>query len=220
MRLALAIAVAAAAVPTSSGRAASSPYAPADTTRTQERPVSITVDRENGHAPVVRIGPILADRELESAAASGLPIRVRIRVELWKDRWFDELIATSNQAIIVVHEPIGNQYFVRSMPARSGSVRSASFADVRHVVETEFRPPIRPPGRGRFYYTVSLQIETLSVSDLEELERWLQGELQPAVSGDRSIAGAVGQGAKRLMLRVLDLPERRYDARTGRFTVN
>jgi hypothetical protein len=27
----------------------------------------------------------------------------------------------------------------------------------------------------------------------------------------------VGQGAKRLLLRILDLPERRYEARTGRF---
>ena len=41
---------------------------------------------------------------------------------------------------------------------------------------------------------------------LEELERWLQGELQPAVSGQRSVPAALGQGAKRLMLRLLDLP--------------
>jgi hypothetical protein len=33
------------------------------------------------------------------------------------------------------------------------------------------------------------------------------------------VPGAVGQGAKRLMLRILDLPERRYYARTGRFRV-
>jgi hypothetical protein len=77
-----------------------------------------------------------------------------------------------------------------------------------------------PRGSGQYYYTVTLQIETLSVSDLDELEHWLQGELQPAVSGQRSVPGAIGQGAKRLMLRILDLPERRYDARTGRFRIS
>jgi hypothetical protein len=60
-------------------------------------------------------------------------------------------------------------------------------------------------------------VETLSMSDLDELERWLHGELGPAVAGQRSVPGAVGQGAKRLMLRWLDLPHRRVDARSERF---
>ena len=78
---------------------------------------------------------------------------------------------------------------------------------------------LRPSRRGRYYYTGALDIETLSLSDLEELERWLKGELQPAVSGDRSIPGALGQGARRLFIRVLSLPERRLEARSDRFRV-
>jgi hypothetical protein len=62
-----------------------------------------------------------------------------------------------------------------------------------------------------------MEIETLSLSDLEELERWLQGELQPAVSGKRSVPGAVGQGAKRIMIRMLGLPTRRLEAKTEKF---
>ena len=78
---------------------------------------------------------------------------------------------------------------------------------------------MRPRTPGRYYYTATLELETLSLSDLEELERWLQGELQPAVTGDRSIPGAVGQGAKRLMIRLLGLPARRLEGRSGKFEV-
>lgn len=185
----------------------------------QQRPLIVIVDTANDYRPVIRVGPVLADRELERAAASGLPLRVRVRVELWRDRLFDQLVDTTSWSTVLVHEPIGEQFFVRSLPAERGSRRASTFASARLAVESEYLLSMHPTREGTYYYTVSLQIETLSVSDLEELERWLQGELQPAVSGQRSVPGAVGQGAKRLMLRILDLPERRFDARTRRFRV-
>jgi hypothetical protein len=187
--------------------------------RHQQRPVSITFDPANGYGAIVHVGPVLADSELEDAATSGLPLRVRVRVELWKDRMFDQLVDTTSWSTVVAHEPIGDQFFVRSLPVTRGLRRASSFESARQAVETDYPLDMRPRSAGQYYYTVSHQIETLSISDLEELERWLQGELQPAVSGQRSVPGAVGQGAKRLMLRILDLPERRYDARTGRFRV-
>jgi hypothetical protein len=191
-----------------------------DSTAVQERPLTVIADAANGYRPVIRVGPVLADSELERAATSGLPLRVRVRVEMWRDRFFDQLVDTTSWSTVIVHEPISEQFFVRSLPATRGSRRASSFASARQAVESEYLLSMSPPSPCRYYYTVSLQIETLSVSDLEELERWLQGELQPAVSGQRSVPGAIGQGAKRLLLRMLDLPERRYEARTGRFRID
>ncbi|HEX7050775.1 MAG TPA: hypothetical protein VF188_11275, partial [Longimicrobiales bacterium] len=76
-----------------------------------------------------------------------------------------------------------------------------------------------PVRSGRYYYTATLELETLSLSDLEELERWLEGELEPAVSGEGSVPGALGQGMKRLLIRVLGLPARTFEARSEMFRI-
>lgn len=196
---------------------------PADTggVRQQERrPLAVSVDPGGAYRPIVHVGPVLSGGDMEQAAVSGLPIRMRVRVELWKDRLFDQLVDTLSWSTVIVYEPIGEQFFVRSLPSPRGARRFGSFAAARQSIESDYPLTMRPGDEGRFYYTVSLQIETLQVSDLDELERWLQGELQPAVTGERSVPGAIGQGAKRLMLRLLDLPARRYEARTERFRVS
>ena len=167
--------------------------------------------------PLVRVGDILDDDALRNAVGSGLPIRVRVRVELWRDRWIDALESSRSWNVVLLYEPLSRSYVVRDESAVDSAGRYPTYESARSAIERSYTPALRPAGEGRYYYTATLQLETLSLSDLEELERWLQGELGPAVSGDRSIAGAVGQGAKRLMIRLLGLPSRRVDARSERF---
>jgi hypothetical protein len=183
----------------------------------QEPLLSIRHDPSNAFRPVLRIGPVLGEPQLERAARSGVPVRVRVRVELWRDRFIDQLVDTAGWSTVIVYEPIGEQFFVRSLPAGGGARRFGTFDAARGVLERDQLLGMQPDQPGRYYYTTSLQVETLSLSDIEELERWLQGELQPAVSGQRSVPAALGQGARRLMLRFLDLPQRRVDARSERF---
>lgn len=185
----------------------------------QEPSLAIRPLADSAYRPVVRVERVLADDALEEAARSGLPLRVRIRVELWKDGWIDDLVAQDAHSAVLVFEPLAAEYLVRSNPGPSTPLHFPTYAAARRAVEREFILPMRPRSPGRYYYTATLELETLSLSDLEELERWLQGELQPAVTGDRSIPGAVGQGAKRLMIRLLGLPARRLEGRSGKFEV-
>ena len=194
-----------------------SPLAPAIGPPEQEGQVTITFDAAAAYRPVLSVGPVLRGREIEHAARSGLPVRVRMKVELWKDRFLDQLVDSTSWMVVIAFEPIGEQFFVRSHPGAGGARRYPSFVDARRMVESDYPLKLQPRERGRYYYTATVQIERLSISDLEELERWLQGELQPAVRGQRSLPNALGQGAKRLMLRLLDMPTRRYDTRSGRF---
>ena len=47
--------------------------------------------------------------------------------------------------------------------------------------------PLKPREQGRYYYLGQVQVETLSLTDLEELQRWLHGDLAPAVKGDQTM---------------------------------
>jgi hypothetical protein len=180
--------------------------------------LTVAADPSAGHRGVLRVRDILADDELADAVRSGLPLRVRFKVELWRDAMFDDLVSTEQWTAVLTYDALSQQYILRTR----SDARARVFADfnaARSVIESAYAVSLRPTKQGRYYYTGSADIETLSLSDLEELERWLKGELQPAVSGDRSIPGALGQGARRLFIRVLSLPERRLEARSDRFRV-
>jgi hypothetical protein len=57
----------------------------------------------------------------------------------------------------------------------------------------------------------------LSVSDLDEVERWLKGDLGPAVHGEKSPGSALGQGAKTLITKLLGGQDKHYVARSKVF---
>jgi Domain of unknown function (DUF4390) len=177
----------------------------------------LAVDVEAGSRPLLKLAGLLADKELQRVVESGLPLRVNVRIELWRDRVFDELKQSIRWNAVLAYEPLARQYIVRTQGDKAPDRKLNTYADARAALENGRPFPLKPSEKGRYYYTATVDIETLSLSDLEELERWLRGELGPAVTGDRSVPGAIGEGAKRLMIRVLDLPTRSVELKTGHF---
>jgi len=93
-----------------------------------------------------------------------------------------------------------------------------SYDAADNAVEAPYRPGISLPRRGqRGYYNLLLDVETLSLSDLDEVNRWLKGELKPAVSGKKNPGTALGRGVRTLVVRLLGGEKRHYEARTGTF---
>ena len=81
-----------------------------------------------------------------------------------------------------------------------------------------YRAVIAPPPAGeRSYYVLRVEVRMVSVTDLHELERWLRGELRPAVRGRRNPGTAIERGAGRLLVKLLGGETRRYAARSERF---
>lgn len=178
----------------------------------QTTPLAVAV--EEG-APAVAVGAVLADETLEEAVRSGLPLRMRFRVELWRDQLFDDLVQQSAWTAVLAFEPLERRFLVGT----DSLATLGSYQEARRALEAVYRPAMTPLRPGRHYYLAFLEIETLSLSDLDELEQWLRGELEPAVRGRGSITGALGTGLKRALIRVLDLPARRYQARSEPFRV-
>lgn len=189
----------------------------AQTTSQERTAPSLKVDVTAGYRPILRFGDLLNDRELSDAVHSGLPVRLRVRVELWRDRMIDALEQAQSWSAVLLYDPLDREYTVRTR-GNPGTERTFTALDpARRALEGPPTVILRPRRTGSYYYTATIEVETLSLSDLQELERWLQGELQPAVSGDRSVPGAVGEGAKRLLIRVLGLPARTVDLKTPGF---
>lgn len=182
------------------------------------RPLHLEVDPST-YALSFRLGASVADPRLEQVLSSGLPLRLTVRAELWRDRFVDGLADQESWRAVLVYEPLEGRYRLRisSSPAAERSFRSLEEAGaaLQHPVRLRLRPE-RP---GRYYYLATLEVETLSLSDLEELRRWLRGELGPAVSGEREPESALATGLQRLLIRVLGLPNRRFEVRTATFQV-
>ena len=183
----------------------------------QEGPVTLEVEEGTGVLNV-RLGSVLDDGGLRRALHSGLPLRIRVQVELWKDRFLDSQRGRADWRATVVYDPLARNYRVETSTDRT--VRALpSLEEVGRVLSLSFGVPLRPTEEGRFYYLGVLEVETLSLSDLEELQRWLRGDLAPAVAGEEEVENAMERGVRRLVVRVLGLPARRYRVRTETFEV-
>ena len=195
----------------------------------QPRAVSLTVGlspdtaRTGRRDPLIRAQYLLADPRLTSMLGSGFPLRMHYRVELWRSRsgWFDAFERAVEWDVVVRHEPLLDQYAVNTiMPGRTRENRYTGLATLSQALDgVAFQIAFRVTERGDYYYNTSLQVSTLSDSDLDELERFLRGELGPAASEGRDFGDAVGRGATRLLLKLAGLPSVRVEGRSGRFTV-
>ena len=103
--------------------------------------------------------------------------------------------------------------------APAGAVhRYATPGALAAALGLSYRIKVTPTQQGTYYYVGSLEVTTLSDSDLDELERFFRGELQ-AVPDSQISGTTVGRGARRLMLRLAGLPSLKLTGRSDRFEV-
>ncbi|HEY8850735.1 MAG TPA: hypothetical protein VIM36_01030 [Gemmatimonadaceae bacterium] len=186
--------------------------------------IDVVLPTENAWAeepPAVSSSGLLADGSMRDLLSNGFPARLHYRLERWTSgRWFDDLKATFEWDVIVKYDVLGKKYqVVRVVNKKVASLGEFSGTDeAENAAESPYRPAIQLPKKGeRGYYNLLLDVETLSLSDLDEVERWLRGELKPAVSGKKNPGTALGRGVRTLVVRLLGGEKRHYEARTGKF---
>jgi len=182
-----------------------------------DTPVTISAAPEGGELQI-HIAGLFDEPGLSRALHSGLPLRIQIDAELWKDGFFDSQKGRAEWRATVLFDPLEQRYRVATA---SGTVELPvdSIAAVREALQRSFSMPLKPREQGRYYYLGQVQVETLSLTDLEELQRWLHGDLAPAVKGDQTMETAMGRGVRRMLVRMLGLPARRFKVRTPTFEV-
>lgn len=166
--------------------------------------------------PTVTTTNLFGDADMRDLVRSGFPASLRFRLELWRvGGLFNDLEGQREWELIVQYDPSAQRYrVVQRQGSRLDDLGSfATLSTAQAVLERPTRILLAPEREGsRYYYNFTLTIEALSVSDMDQLERWLRG-----VRGGTA-ASAFGSGMRTLMLRMLGGEKRVYDRRSVTFT--
>ncbi len=174
----------------------------------------------SSEGPLARVYGVVEERELRELLQHGFPLRIHFRVELWAAaRWFDDLRGAREWDVVLRYDPLRGTYAVARIvgeqvtPLGEFTARS----DAAIAAERPYRVPIAAPKGRRSYYSATADVEALSVSDLDEVQRWLRGELRPTVRGERNPGTAIGRGLRTLTVRLLGSETRHYETRSVTF---
>lgn len=169
----------------------------------------------------VRASQLLGDAKTRELLVNGFPAALRFRLELWRvGGLFDDLESTASWQILVRYDPYTHRYTAVRLQSRA--TENLGGFPTLEAVEAEIATPypvtLRPQRAGaQYYFNVVLDEQTLSVSDLDELQRWLRGDVQPVVRGRGDPFTALWRGMGTLLSRVLGGTKRHYETRSGTF---
>jgi hypothetical protein len=175
----------------------------------------------SAEGPTVRCNGVLDDADLRDLLRNGFPARLHYRAELWSIGGFtNNLRDAAEWDVVLRYDPLDHTYRASQIAGQHATPlgRWSRMEDAEQVIERPYRVPIAPgDARGRMYYNVTLDVETLSLSDLDEVQRWLEGEFRPAVRLKRNPGTALGRGVRTLLVRLLGGEKRHYERRSGTF---
>lgn len=180
---------------------------------------SLAVTRDGPVARVQAHG-LLADGRFVDLMRSGFPLRLHFRLEKWRDRsaWFDRFLTGVEWDAVARHDPLADEYVLISY---GGKVkRFATAAELDSAIDVPYRVTLETRETGRLYYVAHLDVTTLNDTDLEELTRWLKGDVTPAVAGQENLGQALSHGAQRALVRIAGLPTLNLEGRSDDFTQN
>ncbi|HEX8724870.1 MAG TPA: hypothetical protein VF737_05715 [Gemmatimonadaceae bacterium] len=185
--------------------------------------VDLVHDRGGDDGPVVSVSHVLDDPQIQDLLKHGFQVAMHFRLELWRTGGvFNDLERTTRWDVRVVYnpDPYAKAYHIVRQAGNQiedfGAVPTLDSAAA--LLGRPYRVKLTPAHpRAHYYYNVVLDVESLSASDLSELQRWLNGDLRPAVRGHGNPLSALRNGIGRLLSRVLGGAKRSYEATSPTF---
>ena len=174
------------------------------------------------HGPLVRAVGMLAGDRIKELLNAGFPARFHFRVALWSEgRFFDNFERAGEFDVLTRFLPVEKLYEVMHVQdERAFSLgRFAALADAERAIGRAYAAPvIALRSSRRQYYQAALTLEVLSEKDIDEVARWLQGDIQPGLTGRAIPASALSRGIRTLATRLLGGEKTQYDFTSPRFT--
>lgn len=184
----------------------------ASTAAAQSPTLTVTLQ---SNVPRVRSTGLLTDGKFVGLMRSGFPLRLHYRLELWRVRssWFDQFVREVAWDAVARNDPLADDFvLIRQGGAIS---RYTTPEELAAALDIPYVVTLRPAGGGgRYYFIARLEVTTLNDTDLQELSRWLSGDVGPAVSGGENFGDALARGAQRVLVRLAGLPRQQLEARS------
>jgi hypothetical protein len=183
----------------------------------QDKAVRLTVTPDSATYKTARIRTLnlLEDTPWLTALRQGLPVQIRYRIELWRSRDFvpDALAKSKEFRVVIKHEPLLDQFSVyRVFPGQA--VQNKVYptpGTLGAALALIYAVPLPADEPGRYYYAASMDVQTLSDSDLDDFNKTIRGEI---TSGSGT---SLAERARRLMLILAGLPKLTMTAQSGGF---
>lgn len=183
------------------------------------QPSRATVD-----GPLVAAHDMLDGSDMHESLVTGFPARLHFVVELWSaDGFFNNRLKRAEYDIVVQYVALDKVYQITLVEVDRQPFSLGRFARIEDAALAVARPrrvPMSAPANSRaLYYQVTLAVDNVQVSDIDELNAWLRGEVRPAVSGKRNAGTALSRTLRSFAARILGGGTREYRETTERFAV-
>jgi hypothetical protein len=170
--------------------------------------------------PAIQAANLVADPHTRDLLVNGaFPERMHFRLELWRKGGLlgDDLDGRTEWDVLVSYDPTHQMFnVVRRLENQFedfGGFSSIVAADGQ--IARPFRVPLHPSQSGHYYYNLSVEVRTLTETDLAAVQQWLKGTPQ-ATSKPLSW---LGKSVGRLLSRVVGGDTRRYAQQSDVFGV-
>jgi hypothetical protein len=185
--------------------------------------VAVTPATATKEGPSITSANLLADSKTRELLRNGFPARIHYRLELWSKGGLggDDRTGLTEWDVLVAYDPTSQLFnVVRRTMANEVNVVSENFGGFSSLSAAEaqfgrpYRASIHPERSGRYYYNLSVDVQTLTVSDLDALQQWLRGSSAPQ---RRGVFGGIWSGLGTLVSRILGGDKRKYEQRSEIF---
>lgn len=173
--------------------------------------------------PLVVATNMLSSPRARDPLAAGFPARFHFLVTLWSEGGLvNKIERRAEYDVYVSYSAMEKKYSV-SQNVNDHPLALGKFdrvEDAERAVARPTRVPITAfPSSRRLYYRVTLDVQILGASDLDEVNRWLKGELEPAIHGERNPGTALTRSIRMLASRLLGGDYAELEATTPPFKV-
>jgi hypothetical protein len=170
--------------------------------------------------PSITTANLLGDSKTRELLRNGFPARIHYRLELWEKGGFggDDRVGLTEWDVVVAFDPTSQLFnVIRRNMANHVNEDFGGFPTLT-AAEAQFGRPYRatlhPDRSGRFYYNLVVDVQALTVSDLDALQQWLKGSSAPQRS---NVFRGIWSGLGTLVSRILGGDKRKYEQRSEIF---